>query len=95
MSIMRRWVWDDHMPGALVADEMGLRMTFTSVEAAMICRLLTEKVVIGLALSILWRNTLQEWVILVHNDVPGIVGEERACYLLQKFNSVCSCLLMI
>jgi len=49
--IVRRWVWDAEMPGALVADEIGLRKTFTSVAAAMICKLLTEKVVMGLTLS--------------------------------------------
>jgi len=37
-----------------VADEMGLGKTFISVAAAMICKLLTEKVVMGLPLSILW-----------------------------------------
>ena len=45
--IVRRWVWDADMPGALVADEMGLGKTFTSVAAAMICKLPTEKVVMG------------------------------------------------
>jgi len=74
--IVRRWVWDADMPGALVADEMGLGKTFTSVAAAMLCKLLTEIVVMGLPLSILWGNTLEEWVILAHNDFPGIVGEE-------------------
>jgi len=41
------------MPGALVADEMGLGKTFTSAVAAMICKVLTEKVVMGIPLSIL------------------------------------------
>jgi hypothetical protein len=67
---------------------MGLGKTFTSVAAAMICKLLTEKVVMGLPLSILWGNTLEEWVILVDNDFPGIVGEEREWYPLQRLNSV-------
>jgi len=71
--IVRRWVWDADMPGVLVVDEMGLGKTFTTVAAAMICRLLTEKVVIGLPLSILWENILEEWVILADNDFPGIV----------------------
>jgi len=75
------------MPGALVADEMGLGKTFTSVAAAMLCKLVTEKVVMGLPLSILWGNTLEEWVILAHNDFPGIVGEEREWYPLQRLNS--------
>jgi hypothetical protein len=42
----------------------------------------------GLPLSILWGNTLEEWVILVHNDFPGIVDEEWEWYPLQGLNSV-------
>jgi hypothetical protein len=49
--IVRRWVSDADMPGALVADKMGLGKTFTSVGAAMLCILVTEKVVMGLPLS--------------------------------------------
>jgi len=85
--IVRSWVWDAHMPGALVADEMGLGKTFTLVVAAMLCNLVTEKVVMVLPLSILWGNTLEEWVILAHNNFPGIVGEEREWYPLQRLNS--------
>jgi len=51
--IVRRWVSDSDMPGALVADEMGLGMTVIPVAAAIISKLLTEKVVMGLPLSIL------------------------------------------
>jgi len=76
------------MPRALVADEMGLGKTFTSVAAAMHCKLVTEKVVMGLPLSILWGNTLEEWVMWADNDVPGIVSEEREWYPLQILNSV-------
>jgi len=54
----------------------------------MICKLLTEKVVMGLPLCILWGNTLETWVILVDNDFPGIVGEEREWYPLQRLNAV-------
>jgi len=86
--IVRRWVRDTDMPGALVADEMGLEKTFTSVAAAMLCKLVTEKVVMGLPLSILWGNTREEWVILAVNDFPGIVGEEREWHPLQRLNSV-------
>ena len=86
--IGRRSVWDADMPGALVADEMGLGKTFTSVAAAMLGTLVTEKVVMGLPLSILLGNTLEEWVILADNDFSGIVGEEREWYLLQRVNSV-------
>jgi len=86
--IVRRWVWDADMPGAVVADGMGLGKTCTSVAAAMLCKLVTEQVVMGLPLSILWGNSLEEWVILAHNDFPGIVGEEWEWHPLQRLNSV-------
>jgi len=79
---VRRWVWDADIPGALVEDEMGLGKTFTSVAAAMTCTLLTGKVVMRLLLSILWGNTLAEWVNMVQNNFLGIVGEEREWYPL-------------
>jgi len=86
--IVRRWFWDADMPEAPVADEMGVGKTFTLVAAAMLCKLVTEKVVMGLALFILWGNTLVEWVILAHNNFPGNVDEEQEWYPLQRFNSV-------
>jgi len=85
---MRRWVWDVDMPGALVVDEMDLRDTFTTFAAAMLCKLVTEKVVMGLPLSILRGNTLEEWVILMQDDFPGIDSEEREWYSLQRLNSM-------
>ena len=36
-----------------MADEIGLGKTFTSVAVAILCKLVTEKVVMGLSLSIL------------------------------------------
>jgi len=77
-----------YTPEVLVADEMGLGKTFTSVAAAMICKLVPEKVVIGLPLSMLWGNTLKEWVILAHNDFPSIVSEEWEWYPLKRLNSM-------
>jgi hypothetical protein len=65
---VRRWVWDADMPGALVADEMGRGKTSILVAAAMLCKSVTEKVVMGLPLSILWGNTFEERVILARND---------------------------
>ena len=88
LFIERRWVWDAAMPGALLADEMGLGKTFTSIATGMLCKLVTEKVVMGSPMSILWGNTLQEGVILANNDFPGIVGEERKRYPLQRLNSL-------
>ena len=57
-----------------MADEIGLGKTVTSVAATMLCKLVTEKVVMRLPLSILWGNSLAEWVILAQNDFPSIVG---------------------
>jgi len=90
--IVRSWVWDADMPGALAADEMGLGKTFTAVATAMLCKLVTEKVVMGLPLSILWGNTLEQWVIVAHNDFPGIISEEQEWYPLQRSSSVPCCL---
>jgi len=42
----------------------------------------------GLPLSIIWGNTLEEWVILTHDDFPGIVDEEWGLYPFQRLNSV-------
>jgi hypothetical protein len=86
-------MWDADMPGALVADEMGLGNTFASVAAAMLCNSVTKRVVLGLPLSILCGNTVAEWVTLADNDIPGSVGEYWEWYLLQRLNSV-ACLLL-
>jgi len=83
------------MPGVLVADEMGLGMTFTSVAVGMICKLRTEKVVMGLPLLILWGNSHEEWVNMAQNNLPGIIGEEWVWYPLQRLNSVPHCLIDI
>jgi hypothetical protein len=49
----------------------------------------------GLPLSILWGNTLEEWVRLAHNSCPGIIGEYQEWYPLHRFNYVPRCLLEI
>jgi hypothetical protein len=67
---------------------MCLEKTLTSVAATMLRKLVTKKVVMGLPLSILLGNTLGECVILAHNDIRGIVGEELEWYWLQRLNSV-------
>jgi hypothetical protein len=48
--IVRRWVWDTDMPGALVADKMGLGKTFSFIAAEMLCKSVNENVVMGLPL---------------------------------------------
>jgi len=76
--LMRRWVWDADMAGALAVDELGLGKTVTLVAAAMLCNLVTKKVVTMLPLSILLGNTPEEWEILAHNDFPSIVGKNES-----------------
>jgi len=61
----------------------------------MLCKLVTKKVEMGLPLLIVWGNTLGEWVVLAHNDFPGIVGEEQEWYPLQRLNLVTRRLLEI
>jgi hypothetical protein len=74
--IMRGWLWETDMLGELEEDEMGLRKTFSSIAAAMLCKLVPEKLGLGLALSILWGNTRKEWVILALNAFPSMVSDE-------------------
>jgi hypothetical protein len=50
--IVRTWVKDAYIPGALVADVLGVGKTLASVAMAMLCRLVSEKVVMGLRRSI-------------------------------------------
>jgi hypothetical protein len=76
------------MPGAIVVDKMGLEKTFTSVAAMMICKLVTEYIVMRLTLPIMWGNTHEKWVIVAHNHFPGIVGDEWECHPLQRLHSV-------
>jgi hypothetical protein len=85
---VRKWVWDADIPGALALGEMGCENTFTWVAAAMLCKLVTEKIIMGLPLSIVWGNTHEECVILADNNFPGIVGYKWEWYLLQRLNSL-------
>jgi hypothetical protein len=61
----------------------------------MLCKLVTEKGVMGLPLFNFRGNTLQEWVTFAHTDLPGIVSEKPDWYLLRRLNSVPRCLLEI
>jgi hypothetical protein len=54
--IVRRWVWDSDMPEAVLADEMSLGKTSTSMPAAMICKLLTGNELLMSQLTILSGN---------------------------------------
>ena len=75
--IVRRWVWDADMSNALLADEIGLGKTHMSCAADMFCKLQTEKVVFDQPLSILWGQTLDEWINQAQNDYPAVPPEER------------------
>ena len=50
-------------------DDMGLGKTFTSVAVAIICKMMTEKVVIGLPQSVVSANTHEEHENLAQNDI--------------------------
>jgi hypothetical protein len=63
------------MPRALVVDEMNLGKGVTSVAAAMICKLLTEKVVMRLLLSTLGGNTNAEWASMGQKNFPWMIGD--------------------
>ena len=54
----------------------------------MLCKLVTEKVVMWLPLSIVWGNTLEKWVNLAQNDFRGIIMDQWEWYPLQRQNSV-------
>jgi len=76
---VRTWFGDCNMPGVLVADEMGIGITFTSVATAMICKLPTEKLVNGLPLSMLWGNTMEVWMNMAKNKLSRIICEAQEC----------------
>jgi hypothetical protein len=89
--IERRWVGDSDMTGTLVADEMGLGKTLTSKAAAMIWKLLIEKLVIGLPQWILWGNTPKEWVNGHTTTFPGLLvknGSGIHCRILTQFPAI-------
>jgi len=87
-TILRRWVRDLNIPEALVTDKIGHGKTYTLVAAAMISKLLTEKVVVGLALSDVWGITLEQWVKMVQNNYHGCICEESEWYPLNRLNLV-------
>ena len=76
------------MPGAALSVEKGLGMTFMSMAVAMICKLLNEKVVLRLPVSMLWGNMLEEWVNMAQKDYRRIISEQWESYPLQQLNSV-------
>jgi len=67
---------------------MSLGKTFTSVAAAVICKLITEKVIMALPLPILTGNNLDKWVNMALTYFPCIISEQREWYTLQGQHSV-------
>lgn len=70
-----------------MVDEMGLGKMFPLMAVAMIWNL-TQKVDLGLALSLLWEHTLQERVHMAQNNCPGITNEQQKLNPLQRPNSL-------
>lgn len=62
--------------------------TFCLVASTVIFNLLTKTIVMGLPQSILWGYANEEWVNMVQNDMPRIIGGEWKWYPLQPLNSV-------
>jgi hypothetical protein len=67
---------------------MGPDKTFALIAAAMIFKLLTEKFVVQLQLSISCANTLAKMVNMVQNNSPHNISEEQEGYALQRYNSL-------
>jgi len=42
----------------------------------------------GLLLLILYGNSIDEWVTMTPNDVPGILGDDQECDLFQRHHSL-------
>jgi len=76
------------MQEILVADEMGLGMTLTTVAVAKICKLPTEKVLKVLPLLILLVNAFEQVVKMVQNDNPGMISDEWEWYPMLILNTV-------
>lgn len=72
------------MPKTLVADKMGHVKTYPSVAAAKICKLLTEKVVMGLPVLGLLGNILEDGMNIVRNNFPRLIGEGQEWDPLQR-----------
>ena len=67
---------------------MGLGNTCTSWAAAMICRLLSVMIDVGLLQSVLYMNTLDEWVKMAQSDCLRIIRKEQESFSLYRPISV-------
>lgn len=61
---------------------MSLGKRFSLVTAGVICKLLTTKDIVGLPISYLYQNTLDELVKIAQNEYPGIIDAKRKWYPL-------------
>lgn len=76
------------MTQTLVEDEIVLGKMLTTVAADLLCKLITEKGVVGLPLSILWGNSIQKWKHRALTNYLGFIREVQQQYVLQRLNSV-------
>jgi hypothetical protein len=86
--MVQRWVGISDLRRVLVVVEMRHRTTSTPVVATMIFNSLTEKVTMRWSLSILWQNTLEQWLNMVYNNLLWMIHEEQEWYLLQRQDSM-------
>jgi hypothetical protein len=74
-----------------VADEIGIGRMFSSVAAAVTCRLMTKNIEMQLPRLIVSGMTLRECVNMVQNDYYKIISDVWKSYSLQRLNSLPSC----
>lgn len=79
------------MKEVLVANYMSLGMILTSVALAMICILLSEKVVVRLPETTLLGNILDEWLLISQYNCYPDIGKEPLWYPLQRLHSTLHC----
>jgi hypothetical protein len=62
------------------------------VSAAKICKFVTERVGIGLPMSIVWGNNLAQLLNMAPNDLSGMIGGKWKQYSLRRQNLLgCHC----
>jgi len=64
------------MAAGLVANKLGLRKILTSVGESIICIIQKATIVIGLPLSMMRGNTIDELLNVAHNANPEIIGDD-------------------
>jgi len=86
--IVRRWVWDSDMRGALRADEMGHRQDIHLRGSSNNMYTADWDSCNGVTTVDLVGNTLDEWVNMAQNYCPGIISEKWEWYGFRRQKSV-------